>query len=33
VVEQLKALDVDHMTPLDALNWLHRVKSRITQGD
>jgi DNA mismatch repair protein MutS len=33
VVDELKALNVDAMTPLDALNWLHRVKSRITKGD
>jgi hypothetical protein len=33
VVEELRVLNVDKMTPLDALTWLHRVKTRITKGD
>jgi DNA mismatch repair protein MutS len=33
VVEELRTLDLDKMTPLDALTWLHRVKTRITKGD
>jgi DNA mismatch repair protein MutS len=33
VVEDLKTLDLDRMTPLDALTWLHRMKARVTKGD
>ncbi len=32
VVEELKGLNVDAMTPLDALTWLHRAKTRLTKG-
>ncbi|HEX7928972.1 MAG TPA: DNA mismatch repair protein MutS, partial [bacterium] len=33
MVEELKTMDVDKLSPLEALTWLHRMKSRITKGD
>jgi DNA mismatch repair ATPase MutS len=33
VVEELKTLDINSMTPLEALSYLHRVKTRLGGGN
>jgi hypothetical protein len=32
IVDEIRALDIEHMTPMDALNALARIAARLKQG-